>query len=70
MVRSVAAGNLTGVSAASTAANATLRFGESTVTGNANSWTANVSGIVRSYGDNNIDGNADGDPAPTAIPKK
>jgi hypothetical protein len=26
--------------------------------------------ILRSYGDNNIDGNGDGDPAPTTIPKK
>ena len=67
VVRSVAANNGTGLSAAS--AQATLRVGQSTVTGNATSWSV-AGGILRSYGDNNIDGNGDGDPPPTTIVKK
>jgi hypothetical protein len=51
-------------------ANAILRIGESTLTGNGSSWAV-VSGVLQSYGDNNINGNGDGDPAiPTVIPKK
>ena len=36
----------------------------------ANSWNVASGAILRSYGDDNIDGNADGDPAPTTIAKK
>ena len=43
-----------------------LRVSQSTVTGNRDGWF----GDVQSYGDNNIDGNFDADPAPTTIPKK
>jgi hypothetical protein len=72
VIRSVAANNSTGLSAATLGAGptATLRVGQSTVTGNTTSWQALNAAVLRSYGDNNIDGNGDGDPAPTTIPKK
>jgi Right handed beta helix region len=66
--RSVAANNAVGVSA--NGAVVTLRVGQSTITGNATSWSVANSAILRSYADNNIDGNGDGDPAPTAIATK
>ena len=47
-------------------ARAILWLGQSTVTGNALS----TSGSVLSFGDNNIAGNADGDPPPATIAKK
>jgi hypothetical protein len=50
--------------------NATLRFTQSAVTGNTTSWLAQNSAVLRSYGDNSIDGNGDGDPAPTTTPRK
>ena len=69
VVRSVTANNATGLSSQLT--NSTLRVGQSTVTGNTTSWLAQSSGVLQSYGDNNIDGNGDGDPAiPTVIAKK
>ena len=69
-IRFVSANNKVGVQVAN-AATATLRIGQSTVTGSLiHSWVAG-GGILQSYGDNNIDGNADGDPAiPTVIGKK
>ena len=74
VVRSVATNNAghsnaRGLSADNNAA-ATLRVSQSTVTGNPISWSANGGAVLRSYGDNNIDGNGDGDPAPPTIPKK
>jgi parallel beta helix pectate lyase-like protein len=54
--RSVAANNDTGIGAQGLGA--TLRIGQSTVTGNAKGWLARNSGVVLSYGDNKIDGNA------------
>ena len=66
VIRSVVAHYGTGLIAS--AADATLRVGQSTMTGNANSWGGD--GTLRSYGDNNIDGNFDGDPAPITIAKK
>jgi Right handed beta helix region len=68
VARSVAANNGAGISASG--AKATLRVGQSAVTGNALSWQVTSSAVLRSYGDNNIDGNGDGDPAPTTIPAK
>ncbi len=68
LIRSVSANNATGLLAIGPAA--TLRVGQSTLTGNTTSWQAANSATLRSYADNNIDGNADGDPAPTAIAKK
>ena len=60
----------TGISAEGT--NATVRIGQSGITGNTfKSWD-NSSGPAKvlSYGDNYIDGNADGDPAPPSIARK
>jgi hypothetical protein len=68
VIRSVSANNVTGLIAAS--ANATLRFSQSALTGNTFSWAIGSGAILRSYGDNNIDGNGDGDPAPTTIALK
>ena len=68
VVRSISANNLSGMTASF--ASATLRVSQSTVTGNAGSVPAFNGAIVRSYGDNDIDGNGDGDPAPTVIAKK
>jgi len=68
VIRSALADNGVGLTASD--ARATLRVGQSTITGNRLSWQNNGSNL-RSYGDNNIDGNGDGDPAiPTVIAKK
>jgi len=48
----------------------TMRVAQSVVTGNAVSWEAKNQGILLSYGDNKIDGNGDGNPAPSTIGKK
>jgi hypothetical protein len=68
VVRSVVANNATGLSSQLT--NSTLRVGQSTVTGNTVSWSIPGGGVLQSYGDNNINGNGDGDPAPSTIAKK
>ena len=69
LIRSVAANNGTGISVDGATAN--LRVGESTITGNTTSWSFTNGGALRSYGDNNIDGNGDGGPPiPTVIGKK
>ncbi len=68
VIRSALADNGVGLTASD--ARATLQVGQSTITGNRFSWQNNGSNL-RSYGDNNIDGNGDGDPAiPTVIAKK
>jgi hypothetical protein len=69
-IRLVSVHNKVGVQV-SNAATATLRLGQSTLMGNTiHSWVS-AGGILQSYGDNNIDGNADGDPPiPTVIAKK
>jgi Right handed beta helix region len=68
VVRSALANNGVGLNASS--ANATLRVSQSTIAGNRFSWQNN-GGNLRSFGDNNIDGNGDGDPAiPTVVAKK
>jgi len=69
VARSVAAHN-NGTGLDASGANTTLRVGQSTITGNTTSWVAASGAVLRSYGDNNIDGNGDGDPAPTTIAKK
>jgi hypothetical protein len=48
----------------------TIRFGASVITGNATTWHASSGSILTSYGDNYIDGNSDGDPAPPVISRK
>jgi hypothetical protein len=68
VVRSVSANNGIGLAASViVSGNVILRVGRSTVTGNLTSWSANPGAFLRSYGDNNIDGNSDGDPSPTTI---
>jgi hypothetical protein len=49
---------------------ATVRFGSCAITGNAGSWHVSAGGTLSSYGDNYINGNADGDPAPATIARK
>ena len=66
VMRSVAVNNGNGV----VADGGTLRFGQSTITGNTTSWVQGGGGILRSYGDNNIDGNGDGDPVPPPTASK
>jgi hypothetical protein len=68
VTRSVVANNATGLLANGPLG--TLRIGQSTVMGNTTSWEVMNGGFLRSYGDNNIDGNGDGDPAPITIGKK
>ena len=69
LVRSAAANNnQSGVTA--DGGNATVRIGQSTVTGNTAGWLAIGGATVRSYGNNNIDGNTSSEAAPTAIPPK
>ena len=69
VVRSVAYRNGVGIHA--NGSPTTVRVGQSVVTGNtARSWGADNGATLSSYGDNNIDGNADGDPAPPTIAQK
>jgi len=69
VIRSVAANNGIGLRVANTP-NATLRVGQSTITGNTATWSVSGTGVLQSYGDNNIDGNVDGGPILTVIAKK
>jgi len=69
--RSVVANNNVAISANAAGANAaTLRIGQSTVTGNTFAWEDINSGVVQSYGDNKIDGNAQDQSPPPTIPNK
>ena len=69
VLNSVASYNSTGIVADGT--NATVRIGQSGITGNTlKSWDSTGSAKVLSYGDNYIDGNGDGDPAPPSIARK
>ena len=69
VLNSVASYNFTDILAQGT--NATVRIGQSGITGNTiSSWANTGSAKVLSYGDNYIDGNADGDPAPPSIARK
>ena len=69
VLNSVASYNSTGIVADGT--NETVRIGQSGITGNTlKSWDSTGSAKVLSYGDNYIDGNGDGDPAPPSIARK
>jgi len=68
VTRSVSANNLTGIAA--NGPFATMRIGGSTVTGNTFGSSVQSSGTLRSYGNNQIDGNAGDEGAPLAIPLK
>jgi hypothetical protein len=67
LIRSTSANNgKEGIKVAHTGAGiAILRVGQSTITGNGSSWSA--TGTLQSFGDNNIIGNGDGDPAIVAV---
>jgi hypothetical protein len=67
LFHSVAANNRTGVDAFGPGA--TLRFANSTVTGNANGWLAS-DGVVLSDGDNTIEGNGANQGPPTTYARK
>ena len=69
VVRSVSANNGTGIYAAG-GANALLRVSQSTVSGNAFGWLTITGGILLSYGDNNIEGNASNETPPPVIARK
>jgi Right handed beta helix region len=56
LVRSTLANNGSGITPSGV--RATVRVGQSTVTGHAAGWLAPNGAVLRSYGDNNIDGNA------------
>jgi len=64
IIRCVVANNQFGLQASNL-----MRIGQSVVTRNGTTWTA-AAGALKSYGDNNINGNADGDPPIPIIPKK
>jgi hypothetical protein len=66
--RSMVSHNSVGIQ--SQLSHATARIGASTLTGNAQSWRTAGGGVVQSYGDNRINGNGDGDPAPPLTPRK
>jgi hypothetical protein len=64
MVRdtTIAANTIDGLVA--TGSGATVRVTRSTITGNATGWANTSSGVVLSYGDNNIDGNTNANTEP------
>ncbi|MEA2903680.1 MAG: hypothetical protein QOI12_1067 [Alphaproteobacteria bacterium] len=68
VTRSVTANNNFGVIAQGPTA--TARVGRSAITGNATGWGIFDSGLLRSYGDNYVDGNGAGEGAMTTIPPK
>jgi hypothetical protein len=68
VTRSVTANNNFGVIAQGPTA--TARVGRSVITGNATGWGIFDSGLLRSYGDNYVDGNGGGEGAMTTIPPK
>ena len=70
VLNSVASYNFTDILAQGT--NATVRIGQSGITGNISESWDNSSGPAKvlSYGDNYVDGNGDGDPAPPSIARK
>ncbi|MEA2990444.1 MAG: hypothetical protein QOG83_3155, partial [Alphaproteobacteria bacterium] len=67
LFRSAAGNNATGIQAQGVGA--TVRAARSMVTGNASAWSAAGSGVLQSYGDNYIDGNAGNETAPPATAK-
>ena len=70
VLNSVVSYNAIGIVADGT--NATVRIGQSGITGNISESWDNSSGPAKvlSYGDNYVDGNGDGDPAPPSIARK
>jgi hypothetical protein len=64
MVRNSTIANNSGDGLGATGTGATIRVTRSTITGNATGWATLTSGIVLSYGDNNIDGNGSANTEP------
>jgi hypothetical protein len=56
-VRNCTIANNTGDGLSASGTGATIRVSRSTITGNGTGWTATAPGVVKSYADNNIDGN-------------
>jgi hypothetical protein len=70
MADRVTVANNAGVGLRVDGANATLRVANSDVTGNATGSNVTNGGVLRSYGNNHIDGNVADGPNPTIIPQK
>jgi hypothetical protein len=70
MVDHVTVANNSGVGLRVDGANATMRVANSTVTWNATGTNVTGNGVLRSYGNNHIDGNVSDGPNPTIIPQK
>jgi len=68
LFRSVAANNNFGLVASGEGA--VIRTGASAVSGNENGWVTQSGGVVQSYRDNKIDGNASNEAPPPPIPNK
>jgi hypothetical protein len=68
VIRSVSANNSTGIEADTS--RATIRIGQSTVTGNVTGWLSFGDGILESYGDNYIHGNGGNSGSLTPISKQ
>jgi hypothetical protein len=67
MVRNSTSANNGGDGLEAQGTGASIRVTRSTITGNGTGWETSSSGVVTSYGDNNIDGNAGGNSAPPSI---
>ncbi|MEA2939394.1 MAG: hypothetical protein QOC56_2898 [Alphaproteobacteria bacterium] len=70
LVRSAAVNNGGPVAAGAQGDNATIRIGQTTITGNANGWGAVFGATLQSYNDNYVDGNAASQGTQTTIPTK
>ena len=68
LIRSVAAGNDTGIRALGPGA--TILATQSSVTGNFNGWAAQSGGVIETYGKNNVDGNGFAEGAQTPVATK
>src|SRR5262249_35345085 len=69
LTRSAVANNGTGLLVSETAA-ATLRFGQSSITGNQQSWATGPGSVLQSLGDNYVAGNTLEIDVPTTITRK
>jgi hypothetical protein len=65
LIRSVAAGNGTGIDAIGPGA--TIYVSQSSVTNNTNGWAASAGGAILTYGNNNINGNGFAEGAQTSV---
>jgi hypothetical protein len=64
MVRDSTIANNSGTGVLSQTSSSTIRMTRSTITGNGTGWNIGSSGVVLSYGDNNIDGNTNANTEP------